>query len=97
MFKLSAQISSLVQQSYMAAFALHFTSPLKGLNLPTKMHQKISKQIFFYPCWQNQHTHRPTFLQLETVTSIFIICQRVTFHIAAILFSFTLLTYTTVV
>ena len=97
MIKFSARISSLVRQSHMAAFGLHFTSTLKGLNLSTKMHQKISKQIFFYPCWQNQHTHRPTVLQLETVTSIFMICQRVTFHIAAFLFSFTLLTYTTVV
>ena len=56
MFKLSAGISSLLQQSHMAAFGLHFTSTLKGLNLSTKMHQKISKQIFFYPSWQNQYT-----------------------------------------
>ena len=74
MFKLSAGISSLLQQSHMAAFGLHFTSTLKGLNLSTKMHQKISKQIFFYPSWQNQHTHRSTLLHLETVTCIFMIC-----------------------
>ena len=74
MFKLSARMSSLVQQSHMAAFALHFTSTLKGLNLSTKMHQKISKQIFFYPSWQNQNTHRSTVLHLETVTSIFMSC-----------------------
>ena len=58
MFKLSAGISSLLQQSHMAAFGLHFTSTLKGLNLSTKMHHKISKQIFFYPYWENLHTHR---------------------------------------
>ena len=74
MIKFSARISSLVQQSHMAAFGLHFTSTLKGLNLSTKMHQKISKQIFFYRSWQNQHTHRSTALHLETVTSIFTIC-----------------------
>ena len=74
MFKISAPISSLLQQSDMAAFGLHFTSTLKGLNLSTKMHQKISKQIFFYPSWQNQHTHRSTLLHLETVTCIFMIC-----------------------
>ena len=47
MIKFSAPISSLLQQSDMAAFGLHFTSTLKGLNLSTKMHQKISKQFSF--------------------------------------------------
>ena len=74
MIKFSAPISSLLQQADMAAFGLHFTSTLEGLNLSTKMHQKISKQIFFYPSWQNQHTHRSTLLHLETVTCIFMIC-----------------------
>ena len=74
MFKLSAWISSLLQQSHMQAFGLPFTSTLKGLNLSTKMRQKISKQIFFYPYWQNRNTHRSTVLYLETVTCIFIIC-----------------------
>ena len=60
MINFSAQISSLLKQSPMAAFGLHFTSTLKGLNLSTKMPQKISKQIYFYPHWQNQHTHRST-------------------------------------
>ena len=60
MIKFSARISSLVQQSQIAAFGLHLTSTLKGLNLSTKMPQKISKQIYFYPHWQNQHTHRST-------------------------------------
>ena len=81
----------------MAAFRLHFTYTLKQLNLSTKMHQKKSKQTFFYPYWQKQHTHRSTVLHLETVTCIFMICYRVTFHITAILFSFTLLIYTMVV
>ena len=74
MIKFSAWISSLVQQSHMAAFGLHFTSTLKGLSLSTKMHVKISKQIFFYPYWQNQHTHRSIVSHLETVNSIFMIC-----------------------
>ena len=74
MIKFSARISSLVQQSQIAAFGLHFTSTLKGLSLSTKMHQKISKQIFFSPSWQNQNTHRPTVLHLETVTCVFMIC-----------------------
>ena len=74
MIKFSARISSLVQQSQIAAFRLHFTSTLKGLSLSTKMHQKISKQIFFSPSWQNQNTHRPTVLHLETVTCVFMIC-----------------------
>ena len=73
MIKLSTRISSLLQQLDMAAFGLHFTSSLKVPNLSTKMPQKISKQIFFYPSLQNQHTHRPTVLQLENVTCIFII------------------------
>ena len=60
MIKFSARISSLVQKSQIAAFGLHLTSTLKGLNLSTKMPQKISKQIYFYPHWQNQHTHRST-------------------------------------
>ena len=74
MFQLSAGISSLLQQSHMAALGLHLTSTLKQLNLSIKMHQKISKQIFFYPSWENQHTHRSTVLHLETVTCIFMIC-----------------------
>ena len=74
MFKLSPRISSFLQQSDMAAFALHLTSTLKGLSLSTKMHQKISKQIFFSPSWQNQNTHRSTVLHLETVTCVFMIC-----------------------
>ena len=73
MFKFSARISSLLQQSHMAAFGLHFSSTLKGLNLSTKMPQKTSKQILFYCSWQNQHIHRSTVLHLETVTSIFMI------------------------
>ena len=73
MFKLSARISSLLQQSDMAAFALHFTFTLKGLSPLTKMHQKISKQIFFYSYWQNQHTHRSAVLHLETVNWIYMI------------------------
>ena len=74
MIKLSAPISSLLQQSPMAAFGLPFTSTLKGLNLSTKMHQKITKHIFFYPSWQNQHTDRSIVLHLENVTCIFMIC-----------------------
>ena len=97
MFKLSARISSLLQHSHIAAFGLDFTSTLKGLNLSTNLHQKSSKQIFFYPYWHNEHTHRSIVLHLETVNWIFIICSRVTFHITAILFSFTLLLYLTVV
>ena len=74
MFKISAPISSLLQQSDVPAFGLYFNSTLKGLNLSTKMYQKIGKQIFFYPSWQNQHTHRSTLLHLETVASIFMTC-----------------------
>ena len=74
MIKFSVRISSFLKQSHMAAVGLQFTSTEKGLNLSTKMHQKISKEIFFYPSWQNQHTHRPTVLHLETVTCTFIIC-----------------------
>ena len=73
MIKFSAPISSLLQQSDMAGLGLHFTSTLKGLNLSTKMHQKISKQILFYCSWQNQHIHRSTVLHLETFTCIFMI------------------------
>ena len=72
MIEFSAWISSLVQ-SHMAPFGLHFTSTHKGLNPSTKMHQKISKQIFFYLSWQNQNTHRSTVLHLDTVTCIFMI------------------------
>ena len=74
MFKISGLISSLLQQSDVAAFGFYFNSTLEGLTLLTKMHQKISLQIFFYPSWQNQHTHRSTLLHLETVTCIFMIC-----------------------
>ena len=97
MVKFSGWISSLAQQSNIAAFGLHFTSTLKGLNLSTKMHHKISKQIFFYPYWQNQYTHSSIVFHLETVNCIFMIFQRATFHITAILLSFTLLLYLTVV
>ena len=97
MIKFSGSISSLVQQSYLAAFGLHFTPTLRGLNLSTKMHQKISKQIFFYLYWQNQYTHSSIVFHLETVNCIFMIFQRATFHITAILLSFTLLLYLTVV
>ena len=74
MFKLSARISSLLQQSDIAAFSLHFTSPPKGLNLSTKKHQKISKKTFFHPYWENQHTHRSIVFHLGTVNCILMIC-----------------------
>ena len=73
MFKFSKRIPSLLQQSHMPAFGLHFTSTLKGLTLSTKMHHKISKRILFYCSWQNQHIHRSTVLHLQTVTCIFLI------------------------
>ena len=73
MFKLSAGISSLLQQSHMAEFGLHLTFTLKQLNLSTKMPQKIGKQILFYPSWENQHIHSSTVLHLQTVTCIFLI------------------------
>ena len=44
MFKFSALISSLAQQLEMALFGLHLTSILKGLNLSTKIPQKISQK-----------------------------------------------------
>ena len=73
MFKYSALISLLLQQSDITAFGLHFTSTPKVLNLSSKVPQKISLQIFFYPSWQNKHTHRSTVLHLVTVSSILII------------------------
>ena len=57
-FKLSALISSLVQQLYMAVFGLYLTNIPKVLNISTKMPWKINQQIFFYTCWWNQHTNQ---------------------------------------
>ena len=73
MFKFSALISSLLQQSDITAFGLHFTSTNKVLNLSSKIPHKISQQILFYPSWQNQDTHRSTVLHLVTVSSILMI------------------------
>ena len=57
-FKLSALISSLVQQLHMAVFGLYLTNIPKVLNFSTKMPWKINQQIFFYTCWWNQHTNQ---------------------------------------
>ena len=73
MFKFSALISSLLQQSDITAFGLNFTSIPKVLNLSSKIPQKISQQILFYPSWQNQHTNRSKVLHLVTVSSILMI------------------------
>ena len=62
MFKYSALISLLLQQSDITTFGLHFTSTPKVLNLSSKIPQKISLVSFFYPSWQNQHTHSSTVL-----------------------------------